>query len=61
MSSSARIKTPRTRSVAIIRRRRLTRSTMTPASGPKMATGRNCTIIIHATAVADPVRSRSSA
>ena len=26
-----------------------------------MAIGRNCTIIIHATAVADPVRSSSSA
>lgn len=26
-----------------------------------MATGRNCTIIIQATAVADPVRSSSSA
>ena len=53
--------TPRRRSATIISRRRLTRSTTTPASGPTIATGRNCTIIIQATAVADPVRSSSSA
>jgi hypothetical protein len=48
-------------SVTIIGRRRLTRSTTTPASGPTIATGRNWTIIIHATAVAEPVRSNGSA
>ena len=53
--------TPRSRSATIISVRRLTRSTTTPATGPTMANGRNCTIIIHATAVADPVRSSSNA
>jgi hypothetical protein len=48
-------------SLAIITRRRFTRSTTTPASGPTSAIGRNCTISIHATAVAEPVRSSSSA
>ena len=48
-------------SATIISRRRSTRSTTTPAIGPTIATGRNWTIIIHATAVAEPVRSSSSA
>src|SRR5436190_178636 len=59
--SRPRIRTPRTTSAAIISRRRFARSTTMPASGPTTATGRNCTIIIQATAVADPVRSSSSA
>src|SRR5436309_3183441 len=40
-SSSPRINTPRTRSAAIIRRRRFDRSTTTPATGPTIAIGRN--------------------
>ena len=47
-------------SAAIMTRRRSTRSTTTPARGPTRAMGRNCTIIIQATAVADPVRSSSN-
>src|SRR5207248_426598 len=45
-SNSPRISTPRKRSAAIMRRRRLTRSTTTPASGPTSATGRYCVISI---------------
>src|SRR5262245_19704752 len=60
-NSNPSMRNPRTMSAAIIRRRRFTRSTTTPAIGPTTATGRNWTIIIHATAVADPVRSRRSA
>ena len=60
-SSRPRIITPRNRSAEIISRFRSTRSTTTPASGPTIAIGRNCTIIIQATAVADPVRSSSNA
>ena len=60
-SSRPSTTTPRIRSVAIISRRRSTRSTTTPASGPTTAIGMNWTIIIHATAVAEPVRSSSRA
>jgi len=59
--SSPRIRHPRTMSEAIISFRRSTRSTTTPASGATSAIGRICTIIIHATAVAEPVKSSSSA
>jgi MFS family permease len=52
---------PRRTSVAIISRRRFTRSTTTPATGPMTAIGRNCTMIISATDVALPVNSSSSA
>jgi hypothetical protein len=48
-------------SAAIISRRRSTRSTTTPATGLTSATGKNCTISIQATIVAEPVRSRTSA
>jgi len=52
---------PRMMSLAIISRRRFTRSTTTPAIGPMIAIGRNCTISINETAVAEPVRSSSNA
>ena len=48
-------------SVAIMRRRRFTRSTTTPATGPITAIGRNWTMIINATDVALPVNSSSRA
>ena len=60
-SSRPRIRQPRTRSAAIMMRRRFTRSTTTPASGPTSAIGSIWTISIQATAVAEPVRSSSSA
>src|SRR5258708_39011145 len=55
-----RISTPRKRSAVIIKRRRVTRATPAPASGPTKAKGRKVVISIQAAAPAEPVRSTSN-